>query len=108
MWLGLTAHIIDHCKLILKYLKGINNTWYNAQFKKFEPLEYNYDVRETILLWKQYWNMTTMLTREYLDACLGGCVDYAPLRIVDVESLTNEAYAPPLPTGNIYMEEVQD
>ncbi|RDY05689.1 Sialyltransferase-like protein 5, partial [Mucuna pruriens] len=48
--LGLTAHIIDHCKLIVKYHEGTNNTWYNVQFKKFEPLEYNYDVCETILL----------------------------------------------------------
>jgi hypothetical protein len=26
---------------------------YNAQFKIFEPLEYKYDVCETILLWEQ-------------------------------------------------------
>ncbi|RDY05664.1 Sialyltransferase-like protein 1, partial [Mucuna pruriens] len=82
--LGRTAHIIDHCKLILKYLEDTNSTWYNVQFKKFEPLEYNYDVCETILLWEQYQNMTTMLTREYLDAFLNGWVDYALLRIVQL------------------------
>ncbi|RDY04521.1 grpE, partial [Mucuna pruriens] len=37
-----------------------------------------------------YWNMTTALTSEYLDARLDGWVDYAPLRI-----------------ANIYVEEVQ-
>jgi hypothetical protein len=26
---------------------------YNQQFKKFEPLEYTYDVCEAILLWEQ-------------------------------------------------------
>ncbi|KAF1885703.1 hypothetical protein Lal_00039551 [Lupinus albus] len=93
--LGLTAHIVDHCKLILKYPEGTNSTWYNAQFKKFEPLEYNYDMCQTILLWEQdesvlntdmlgmlqYRNMTTVLTREYLDTRPDGWVDYAPLRI---------------------------
>ncbi|KAL2320386.1 hypothetical protein Fmac_029355 [Flemingia macrophylla] len=82
--LGLTAHVIDHCKLILKYPKETNSTWYNTQFKKFEDLEYNYDVCETILLWEQYRNMTTVLTREYLDTRPGGWMDYAPLRIAQL------------------------
>ncbi|KAL5647702.1 hypothetical protein ACJX0J_042057, partial [Zea mays] len=51
--LGLTAHIIDHYKLVLKFPEGTNSTWYNAQFKIFEPLEYKYDVCETVLLWEQ-------------------------------------------------------
>ncbi|RDX84265.1 Sialyltransferase-like protein 1, partial [Mucuna pruriens] len=34
--LGLTTHIIDHCKFILKYPEGTNNIWYNVKFKKFE------------------------------------------------------------------------
>lgn len=25
--LGLTAHIIDHCKMVLKFPKGTNSTW---------------------------------------------------------------------------------
>ncbi|XP_019457242.1 PREDICTED: sialyltransferase-like protein 1 [Lupinus angustifolius] len=82
--LGLTAHIVDHCKLILKYPEGTNSTWYNAQFKKFEPLEYNYNMCETILLWEQYRNMTTVLTREYLEARPDGWVHYAPLRIAQL------------------------
>lgn len=77
--LGLTAHIIDHCNVILKFPQGTNSTWvclssisfllftdlqstqmhsffhlqYNEQFKIFEPLEYKYDVCEAILLWEQ-------------------------------------------------------
>ncbi|KAL0450845.1 UNVERIFIED_CONTAM: Sialyltransferase-like protein 1 [Sesamum latifolium] len=51
--LGLTAQIIDHCNLILKFPEGTNSTWYNEQFKIFEPLEYKYDVCEAILLWEQ-------------------------------------------------------
>lgn len=82
--LGLTADIIDHCTLVLKYPEGTNSTWYNQQFKKFEPLEYTYDVCEAILLWEQYRNMTTVLTREYLDVRPGGWVDYAPLRIAQL------------------------
>ncbi|KAL5647619.1 hypothetical protein ACJX0J_041974, partial [Zea mays] len=84
--LGLTTHIIDHCKLVLKFLEGTNSTWvtflqYNAQFKIFEPLEYKYDVCETILLWEQYRNMTTVLTREYLDVRTDGWLDYVAKRI---------------------------
>ncbi|GAU24692.1 hypothetical protein TSUD_323010 [Trifolium subterraneum] len=82
--LGLTADIIDHCTLVLKYPEGTNSTWYNQQFKKFEPLEYTYDVCEAILLWEQYRNMTTVLTREYLDVRPGGWLDYAPLRIAQL------------------------
>ncbi|MED6171636.1 purple acid phosphatase [Stylosanthes scabra] len=82
--LGLTAEIIDHCKLILKYPEGTNSTWYNAQFKHFEPLEYKFDVCESILLWEQYRNMTTVLTREYLDVRPDGWIDYAPQRIAQL------------------------
>ncbi|KAK6928592.1 Glycosyl transferase family 29 [Dillenia turbinata] len=84
--LGLAAHIIDHCKLILKFPKGTNSTWYNAQFKKYEPLEYSYDTCEAILLWEQYRNMTTVLTREYLDARPDGWLEYAAKRIAQLGS----------------------
>ncbi|KAJ0789748.1 putative glycosyl transferase family 29, GT29-like superfamiliy [Helianthus annuus] len=80
---GLTAHIIDHCKLILKFPEGTNSTWYR--------------------------NMTTVLKREYLDAWLDGWMDYAAKRIAqtgfgeeidshdavirDNEALVNKKYA---------------
>ncbi|WCJ17940.1 Sialyltransferase-like protein 1 [Euphorbia peplus] len=82
--LGLTAHIIDHCKLTLKFPEGTNSTWYNAQFKIYEPLEYHYDICDAILLWEQYRNMTTVLTREYLDARPDGWLDYAAKRIAQL------------------------
>ncbi|XP_020693102.1 sialyltransferase-like protein 5 [Dendrobium catenatum] len=84
--LGLTADIIDHCRLILKFPEGTNSTWYNAQFKIFEPLEYQYDVCEAILLWEQYRNMTTILTREYLDVRPDGWLDYAAKRIAQLNA----------------------
>ncbi|KAJ7976290.1 Sialyltransferase-like protein [Quillaja saponaria] len=82
--LGLTAHIVDHCKVVLKFPEGTNSTWYNEQFKIYEPLEYRYDVCEAILLWEQYRNMTTVLTREYLDARPDGWLDYAAKRIAQL------------------------
>ncbi|XP_027102118.1 sialyltransferase-like protein 1 isoform X1 [Coffea eugenioides] len=82
--LGLTAIIIDHCKLVLKFPQGTNSTWYNEQFKIFEPLEYTYDTCEALLLWEQYRNMTTVLTREYLDARPDGWLDYAAKRIAQL------------------------
>ncbi|PKA64030.1 hypothetical protein AXF42_Ash005042 [Apostasia shenzhenica] len=82
--LGLTADIIDHCRLVLKFPEGTNSTWYNSQFKIFEPLEYQYDVCEAILLWEQYRNMTTVLTREYLDVRPDGWLDYAAKRIAQL------------------------
>ncbi|XP_022725800.1 LOW QUALITY PROTEIN: sialyltransferase-like protein 1 [Durio zibethinus] len=84
--LGLTAHVIDHCKLVLKFPQGTNSTWYNEQFKVYEPLEYSYDICDTILLWEQYRNMTTVLTREYLDARPDGWLDYAAKRIAQLGS----------------------
>ncbi|GAB4847367.1 purple acid phosphatase [Ancistrocladus abbreviatus] len=82
--LGLTAQIVDHCKLVLKFPEGTNSTWYNEQFKIFEPLEYKYDVCEAILLWEQYRNMTTVLTREYLDVRPDGWLEYAAKRIAQL------------------------
>ncbi|XP_065871055.1 sialyltransferase-like protein 1 [Euphorbia lathyris] len=82
--LGLTAQIVDQCKLTLKFPEGTNSTWYNAQFKIYEPLEYHYDVCDAILLWEQYRNMTTVLTREYLDARPDGWLDYAAKRIAQL------------------------
>ncbi|XP_047323937.1 sialyltransferase-like protein 1 [Impatiens glandulifera] len=83
---GLTATVIDHCNLILKFPKDTNSSWYNEQFKTYEPLEYKYDVCEAILLWEQYRNMTTVLTREYLDARPDGWIDYAAKRIAQLGS----------------------
>ncbi|KAI4375412.1 hypothetical protein MLD38_013284 [Melastoma candidum] len=82
--LGMTAEIIDHCNVILKFPEGTNSTWYNEQFKIFEPLQYKYDVCEALLLWEQYRNMTTVLTREYLDARPDGWLDYAAKRIAQL------------------------
>ncbi|KAJ9132883.1 hypothetical protein P3X46_033708 [Hevea brasiliensis] len=79
--LGLTAQIVDLCKLTLKFPEGTNSTWFNVQFKIYEPLEYHYDVCDAILLWEQYRNMTTVLTREYLDARPDGWLEYAAKRI---------------------------
>ncbi|CAN6476449.1 unnamed protein product [Victoria cruziana] len=82
--LGLTAEIVDHCNLILKFPEGTNSTWYNKQFNKYEPLEYPYDICEAILLWEQYRNMTTILTREYLDVRPDGWLEYAAKRIAQL------------------------
>lgn len=102
--LGLTADIIDHCKLKLKYPEGTNSTWYNEQFKKKEPLEYDYDICEALLLWEQYRNVTTVLTREYLDVRPDGWFDYAAKRIAQLgdkkcynRSLCDELLSPILP-----------
>ncbi|THU59270.1 hypothetical protein C4D60_Mb07t00360 [Musa balbisiana] len=56
--LGLTADIIDHCKLVLKFPEGTNSTWYR--------------------------NMTTVLTREYLDVRPDGWLKYAAQRIAQL------------------------
>ncbi|KAG0570249.1 hypothetical protein KC19_6G147700 [Ceratodon purpureus] len=79
--LGLQAEVKDHCQLLLKYPKGTNSTWFNKQFKVYEPLDYVFNVCDTLMLWEQYRNMTTILTREYLDARPNGWLEYAPTRI---------------------------
>ncbi|KAL6139369.1 hypothetical protein ACLB2K_057674 [Fragaria x ananassa] len=96
--LGLTADIIDHCNLILNYPPGTNSTWYNAQFKVFEPLQYKFNVCEAVLLWEQYRNMTTVLTREYLDVRPKGWEEYAPKRIAQLG--TDKCYNKTIFVGN--------
>lgn len=84
--LGLVAYPVDHCKMVLKYPDGTNSSWFNRQFKIFEPLEYGFDVCESLLIWEQYRNVTTMLTREYLDARPDGWLSYAAQRIAQLGS----------------------
>ncbi|XP_024394904.1 sialyltransferase-like protein 5 isoform X2 [Physcomitrium patens] len=79
--LGLRAEVKNHCQTVLKFPKETNSTWFNRQFKVYEPLEYLFNVCDTLLLWEQFRNMTTILTREYLDARPNGWLEYAPTRI---------------------------
>ena len=91
---------------------------YNEQFKVYEPLEYSYDICDTILLWEQvnvqsfsllylpteesfvmimslsmqYRNMTTVLTREYLDVRPDGWLDYAAKRIAQLYDFLDTLY----------------
>lgn len=106
---------LSHSIFTITFIFSLHQHWfscpwfqYNAQFKIYEPLEYNYDVCEAILLWEQvsdnpfflviiikmistliflwmqYRNMTTVLTREYLDARPDGWLDYAAMRIAQL------------------------
>lgn len=84
--LGLTAYSINECEIVLKYPEGTNSSWFNQQFKTYEPLEYRFDVCESLLLWEQYRNVTTILTREYLDARPDGWMKYAAQRIAQLGS----------------------
>lgn len=84
--LGLAAHPVDHCEIIMRYPEGTNSSWFNQQFKTYEPLEYRFDVCESLLLWEQYRNVTTILTREYLDARPNGWLQYAAQRIAQLGS----------------------
>ncbi|KAH7292247.1 hypothetical protein KP509_29G059100 [Ceratopteris richardii] len=72
--------------MVFKYPEGTNSSWYNQQFKTYEPLEYRFDICETLLLWEQYRNVTTILTREYLDARPDGWLKYAAQRIAQLGS----------------------
>ncbi|KAF6160103.1 hypothetical protein GIB67_018883 [Kingdonia uniflora] len=97
----------EDIRILSDFQSNVQQCVYNAQFKVFERLEYSYDVCESILLWEQvtylglflstvmffqirhllrppilqYRNMTTVLTREYLDARPDGWLDYAAKRI---------------------------
>ncbi|KAI8541258.1 hypothetical protein RHMOL_Rhmol08G0047600 [Rhododendron molle] len=74
----------EKVQILSGFQSSVQQCVYNAQFKIYEPLEYNYDICEAILLWEQYRNMTTVLTREYLDARPDGWLDYAAKRIAQL------------------------
>ncbi|KAH0460182.1 hypothetical protein IEQ34_010845 [Dendrobium chrysotoxum] len=76
----------EEISILSDFQSRIQQCVYNAQFKIFEPLEYHYDVCEAILLWEQYRNMTTILTREYLDVRPDGWLDYAAKRIAQLDA----------------------
>eukprot|EP00249_Psilotum_nudum_P000594 c12655_g1_i1 orf=243-1622(+) len=84
--IGLSAYSLEDCKMVFKYPEGTNSSWYNDQFKIYEPLDYTFDVCESLLLWEQYRNVTTILTREYLDARPNGWREYAAKRISQLGS----------------------
>ncbi|KAA0066939.1 sialyltransferase-like protein 1 [Cucumis melo var. makuwa] len=74
----------EEVRILSDFQSNVQQCVYNEQFKIYEPLEYPYDVCEAILLWEQYRNMTTVLTREYLDARPDGWFDYAAKRIAQL------------------------
>ncbi|CAN1295873.1 Sialyltransferase-like protein 1 [Linum perenne] len=74
----------EDIRTLSQFQSDVQQCVYNAQFKKFEALEYPYDVCDTLMLWEQYRNMTTVLTREYLDARPDGWFDYAAKRIAQL------------------------
>lgn len=79
--LGLEAEVVDECNMLLRYPNGTNSTWYNRQFRKMEPTQFLFNVCETVAIWEQYRNVTSLLTREYLDARPDGWVRHAAKRI---------------------------
>ncbi|KAH9627163.1 hypothetical protein KSS87_018403 [Heliosperma pusillum] len=91
-------------EVLSQFQTSVQQCVVNQQFKKKEPLEYEYDVCEAILLWEQYRNVTTVLTREYLDVRPDGWFDYAAKRIAQLgakkcynQSLCDELLSPILP-----------
>ncbi|MQM08791.1 hypothetical protein Taro_041647 [Colocasia esculenta] len=74
----------EEIRTLFDFQSRVQQCVYNEQFKVFEPLEYTYDVCDAVLLWEQYRNMTTVLTREYLDARPDGWLEYAAKRIAQL------------------------
>ncbi|KAF4385669.1 hypothetical protein F8388_010225 [Cannabis sativa] len=77
---------LQHVRILEEFQSNVQQCVYNEQFKVFEPLEYKYNICETLLLWEQYRNMTTVLTREYLDVRPDGWEDYAAKRIAQFKT----------------------
>ncbi|KAH7437390.1 hypothetical protein KP509_05G068900 [Ceratopteris richardii] len=55
--------------------------WKDPKTGELEVLIYHFNICETLLLWEQIRNTSTILTREYIDALQNGWHDYAWKRI---------------------------
>lgn len=78
---GLQAIFKDHCRVSMKFPSSTVPKWKDPKSGQLEGLAYDFNLCETLTLWEQIRNISTVLTREYIDALPNGWQDYAWKRI---------------------------
>ncbi|KAI5084199.1 hypothetical protein GOP47_0000368 [Adiantum capillus-veneris] len=78
---GLRAEFKGSCLLTMSFPSDTIPKWKDPKTGDLEGLSYGFDLCETLLLWEQIRNTSTILTEEYIDALPNGWHDYAWKRI---------------------------
>lgn len=78
---GLRAEFKGDCHLSMKFPRDTVPKWKDPKTGQLEGLSYNFNLCETLVLWEQIRNTSTILTREYIDALPNGWQTYAWKRI---------------------------
>eukprot|EP00250_Pteridium_aquilinum_P012968 c21052_g1_i1 orf=447-1775(-) len=78
---GLQAEFKGDCRLSMKFPSDTIPKWKDPKSGELEGLSYHFNLCETLLLWEQIRNTSTILTKEYIDALPNGWHDYAWKRI---------------------------
>lgn len=79
--LGLQAEAKGVCRVSMKFPSDTVPKWKHPKTGELEGLSYDFNICETLILWEQIRNTSTILTREYIDALPNGWHDYAWRRI---------------------------
>lgn len=78
---GLQASFKENCLLTMNFPPDTIPKWKDPKAGTLEGLSYHFNLCETLLLWEQIRNTSTVLTKEYIDALPNGWHDYAWKRI---------------------------
>lgn len=78
---GLRAEFKGDCHLSMMFSSDTIPKWKDPKSGELESLSYRFNLCETLLLWEQIRNTSTILTKEYIDALPTGWHDYAWKRI---------------------------
>lgn len=87
--LGLQAEAKGVCRVSMKFPSDTVPKWKHPKTGELEGLSYDFNICETLILWEQIRNTSTILTREYIDALPNGWHDYAWRRINKGSLLNN-------------------
>ncbi|MCO5591012.1 hypothetical protein L7F22_044988 [Adiantum nelumboides] len=78
---GLQAEFKGDCFLTMSFPSDTIPKWKDPKSGDLEGLSYSFNLCETLLLWEQIRNTSTVLTKEYIDSLPDGWHEYAWKRI---------------------------
>lgn len=79
--MGLQALKKDYCWVTLMFPRDTIPKWKDPKTGELEHLSFDFNLCETLAIWEQVRNSSTILTREYIDSLPRGWEEYAWRRI---------------------------
>ncbi|KAJ7543449.1 hypothetical protein O6H91_09G038700 [Diphasiastrum complanatum] len=78
---GLLAEAPSYCTIRLRFPNDTQSKWRDPKTGELEPVIYEFNICESLSIWEQIRNSSTILTKEYIDGLPNGWEEYAWRRI---------------------------